>query len=78
MRRALRSLQHYRRDWKDKQGQFAQPVHDWASHGADCGRYFAVASRQTAEEFSSGMQLPSLDKLNPRWAEGWRIHPNRH
>jgi len=55
----LRSLQFYRREWKDKQGQYAQPVHDWASHGADTARYFAVASRKTGQEYA-GLNLPAL------------------
>jgi Terminase large subunit, T4likevirus-type, N-terminal/Terminase RNaseH-like domain len=63
----LRALTHYRREWKDRQGQFAAPVHDWSSHGADAFRYFAVASRLDAEEHS-GMKLPSLDSLYPEWA----------
>ena len=55
----LRALQHYRRDWKDRAGEFATPVHDWSSHGADAFRYFAVASRQSSDEFSP-MNLPPL------------------
>lgn len=59
----LRALMHYRREWKDRQGQFAAPVHDWASHGADAFRYFAVASRLDADEH--GLKLPPL-----KW--GWK------
>ena len=55
----LRALQFYRREWKGKQGQFAAPVHDWSSHGSDAFRYFAVASRLDAPEFSV-MNLPPL------------------
>jgi Terminase RNaseH-like domain len=64
----LRALTHYRREWKDRQGQYAAPVHDWSSHGADAFRYFAVASRLDADEFST-TNLPSLEKLYPKeWA----------
>jgi len=60
----LRALQHYRRDWKARAGEFAAPVHDWASHGADAFRYFAVASRLNQEEFGMGglppLQYPNL------------------
>lgn len=48
----LRALQFYRREWKDRQGQYTVPVHDQHSHGADAFRYFAVASRQNTDEFS--------------------------
>lgn len=64
----LRALQHYRRDWKDKQGQFAAPVHDWSSHGADAFRYFAVASRLESEQY--GLKLPPLN-YPPGWG-GYR------
>ena len=57
----LRALQFYKREWKDKQGQFAAPVHDWASHGADAFRYFAVASRLEAAEYGGGgLKLPPI------------------
>jgi hypothetical protein len=64
----LRALQYYRRDWKDRQGQFSQPVHDWASHGADAFRYFAVASRLESEQY--GLKLPPLN-YPPGWG-GYR------
>lgn len=42
----LRALQHYRRDYNPRMGEFkASPVHDWASHGADAFRYLAVSQR---------------------------------
>jgi len=68
----LRALQFYRREWKDRQGQFSALVHDSASHGADAFRYFAVASRLDAEEFREGLKLPSLDQLYPKWADDMR------
>lgn len=52
----LRALQYYRREWKDRAGQFADPVHDWSSHGSDAFRYFAIASRID----TGSMQLPKL------------------
>ncbi|HWG75565.1 MAG TPA: terminase family protein [Steroidobacteraceae bacterium] len=69
----LRALQFYRREWKDRQGQYTQPVHDQHSHGADAFRYFAVASRLDAVEFRDGMKLPSLDKMYPDWAAGFPV-----
>lgn len=39
----IETLRSYRSDWKDKHGVLSkQPLHDWASHGADAMRYFAV------------------------------------
>lgn len=40
----LRALQNYRTEWDDKHKVFqAQPLHDWASHGADAFRYLALS-----------------------------------
>jgi phage terminase large subunit len=44
--KGLESLMNYRRDFNNKLGEFKpQPVHDWASHGADAFRYLAIAHR---------------------------------
>lgn len=45
----LRALRHYRREWKDRSSEFCDPVHDFASHGADAFRYFAVSTPQAQE-----------------------------
>jgi hypothetical protein len=42
--RGLKALASYRREWDEKYGTWkSRPAHDWASHGADAFRYFAVA-----------------------------------
>jgi phage terminase large subunit len=44
--KGIESLMNYRWDYNAKLGEFkSQPVHDWASHGADAFRYLAVAHR---------------------------------
>ena len=41
--RLIDCLASYRRDWDERNQIFRdQPVHDWASHGADSARYLAV------------------------------------
>lgn len=43
-RDGLEALQNYRRDYNTRIDEFkATPLHDWASHGADAFRYFAVS-----------------------------------
>lgn len=43
----LQALRHYRYEHDEKLGTFKrEPLHDWASHGADAFRYFAVAIRE--------------------------------
>jgi Terminase large subunit, T4likevirus-type, N-terminal len=42
--KGLEALIHYRKDFNQRLGEFKTgPVHDWASHGADAFRYFAVS-----------------------------------
>ena len=55
--RGLECLQNYRRELNEKLGEFrSNPVHDWASHGADAFRYLAVAIDRT----QSAHKLPAL------------------
>jgi phage terminase large subunit len=47
----IEALQNYRRDYDSRLDEFkAVPVHDWASHGADAFRYFAVSWKQPVKE----------------------------
>jgi hypothetical protein len=44
--RGLKCLEAYRKEWDDQHGCYkSQPLHDWASHGADAFRTMAVAWR---------------------------------
>ncbi len=46
--KGLKALEGYRKEWDDKLGTFRnRPLHDWASHGADAFRCFAVGYRAT-------------------------------
>lgn len=43
----IRCLENYKKDWDDTKKVFRdQPRHDWASHGADNFRYFAVSDKR--------------------------------
>ena len=45
--RGIACLESYRKEWNDKLGCWRdKPLHDWASHGADGFRYFAMAVTQ--------------------------------
>lgn len=47
----IEALSSYRADWDDKHRVFKdQPLHDWASHGADMFRYLAIAQREVPVE----------------------------
>lgn len=42
----IKCLENYKKDWDDKKKVFLEiPRHDWASHGADNIRYFAVSPK---------------------------------
>ena len=39
----LDAISQYQREWDDRKGMFKrEPLHNWASHFADCARYMAV------------------------------------
>jgi phage terminase large subunit len=46
----LKALRGYAREWNDRMGTWrSEPRHDWASHGADAARVFAVGHREPRE-----------------------------
>lgn len=48
--RGIECLKSYHKEWDDKNHTWRnRPAHDWASHGADAFRYFAVGYRQHME-----------------------------
>lgn len=63
----IEALQHYRRDYNTRLNEFkAVPVHDWASHGADAFRYFAVRQQAPKDKRQSG-----YSQSLPRGEGGW-------
>ena len=53
----IKTLDNYRREWDDNRGTFkSTPRHDWASHGADAFRQFAVGYKPVVQ---SGQPLPA-------------------
>jgi len=48
----LQCLRHYRYETDPDRGTFKnEPLHDWASHGADAFRYFAVAMQEPPKAY---------------------------
>lgn len=55
----LQALRHYRYGEKEELGvKTKEPVHDWASHGSDAFRYFAVGVRTPKPQQSAAVQRP--------------------
>jgi hypothetical protein len=49
-RLGIEALQNYRREKNTRTDEYkSEPVHDWASHGADAFRYAAIALREQAK-----------------------------
>lgn len=68
-KQGIRALTDYAKDFDDKHKVFrTKPRHDWASHGADAFRTFAVIYRQSPSVASSitGATPPSMPILQPR------------
>ena len=66
----LKALRAYRKEWDDAHGHLsAHPRHDWASHGADAFRTFAMGYRDAvpAEKPESALaallRKPTLDEM---------------
>lgn len=58
--RGLNALRNYRREWDERLKMFRDnPLHDWASHGADAIRTFACGYRDPKEKVKSA-NMPSL------------------
>ena len=62
----LECLRNYRKQWDEKKKTFQdRPFHDWASHGADSLRYFAVTYREN-------MGMAHRDDGRPRYGRNKR------
>lgn len=50
----ISALRNYRREWDEKRMMYSSsPVHDWASNGADAGRYLAIGLPLVMPQYSS-------------------------
>ena len=58
--KGLDALKSYRRLWDEKKKMYLDtPYHDWASHGADAMRYFAVSHRSIGTQKWETLQYPN-------------------
>jgi len=65
--RGLQALRNYKKDWNEKDKVFRNtPKHDWASHGSDSYRIFAVTYRErvrTTGTFDPGGVKPFYENM---------------
>lgn len=71
--RGLNALRNYRREWDERLKMFRDnPLHDWASHGADALRTFASGYRDPKEKPKPKIPLPSFNSgLPTERGTGW-------
>ncbi len=68
--RWIKCLENYRKEFDAKLNTYRmRPVHDWSSHGADSGRYMAIAIRIHVDQAKAGITDREADamynKFNP-------------
>lgn len=69
----IKALRHYRREWNEAaQTWRANPVHDFASHGADALRYLALGVREAEPKpLDERIATPTLRWSNERGNQSW-------
>ena len=73
----IEAWESYRHEWNEElQTYMPKPLHDWSSHFADCGRYWAVTNQLNLDGLSSNRQggimggsVLDLSALEPRHAD---------
>lgn len=62
----LRAMKSYEHEWDEKRGMYKDdPLHNWASHGADEGRYAALSeNKMTNDTF---IKRPFYDATEAMW-----------
>ena len=70
--RGLNALRNYQRGWNEKLKMFSDnPLHNWASHGADAARTFACGYRDPREKTVSIGKLPTFRDVGKPAGNGW-------
>jgi hypothetical protein len=81
---AIEAMKSYRREWDEKLGCYRErPVHDWASHTADCVRYLGVVFSNIQHTESKiivpGHERPASYSFNLEdLFTDWRTNPGLH
>ena len=69
----IRAMKNYSHEWDEKRGMYKdEPLHDWASHGADEARYAALSEKKMVDDFIPNR--PFYDRTDDIWkGEATRI-----
>jgi hypothetical protein len=63
----IKSLKAYEHEWDEKRGMYKdEPLHNWASHDADMGRYAAISEKKMLNE-NFNPHRPFHDQMDDVW-----------
>lgn len=63
----IRAIKSYEREWDEKRGMYKDdPLHNWASHAADEGRYAALSEKLMTND-GQFVQRPFYDATEKMW-----------
>ena len=70
--RGLNALRNYQRGWNEKLKMFSDnPLHNWASHGADALRTFATGHRDPKDKSVFNGKIPTFRDVGKPAGNGW-------
>ena len=70
--RGLNAMRNYQRGWNEKLKMFSDnPLHNWASHGADAIRTFACGYRDPKDKTQSTGRIPTFRDVGKPVGNGW-------
>jgi len=70
----IKAMKNYGREWDEKRGMYKdEPLHNWASHGADEWRYAALCEKQMTNEGFS-LNRPFYDRTVEIWNDGQKVY----
>lgn len=72
----IKSMKNYGREWDEKRGMYKdEPLHNWASHGADVARYAALSEKLMLND-NPILNRPFYDQTESFWNQGTNTNLN--
>lgn len=67
-RKWIKSMKSYEHEWDEKRGMYKdEPLHNWASHGADEARYAALSEKHMTND--TQVKRPFYDSTDDIWSD---------
>lgn len=62
----IKAMKAYEREWDEKRGMYKdEPLHNWASHGADMARYASLVEKKMTND--TQIKMPFRDQMDEVW-----------